>query len=121
QHLSTEMKCELNEDVPLLLLIDKLFPTPAICGVPTSKALQLIKKSETHQRGLYSGLIGWFNFDDEGEFLIAIRSALLTGKKIFAYAGCGIVRGSDPLAEYSETELKLKPITSLFRQANESK
>ncbi len=121
QHLSTEIKCELNGNISPLQLIDKLFPTPAICGAPGDKALQLIKKYETHQRGLYSGLIGWFNFEDEGEFVIAIRSALLTGKKLFAFAGCGIVKESDPLAEYSETELKLKPITSLFRQANENK
>ena len=78
-------------------------------------ASQLIKKYENHQRGLYSGLIGWFNFDNEGEFVIAIRSALLIGKRIFAYAGCGIVQDSDPATEFEETELKLKPILSLFR------
>lgn len=121
QHLSTEIKCKLNENVLPLTVIDKLFPTPAICGAPTEKALQLIKKHENHQRGLYSGLIGWFNFDSEGEFVIAIRSALLNGKRIFAYAGCGIVQDSNPSAEYNESELKLKPILSLFRQLNENK
>jgi len=115
QHLSTQIKCTLNDNVPPLTFIDKLFPTPAICGVPTERALQLIKKYENHQRGLYSGLIGWFNFDNEGEFVIAIRSALLIGKRIFAYAGCGIVQDSDPATEFEETELKLKPILSLFR------
>jgi menaquinone-specific isochorismate synthase len=73
---------------------------------------------EPHDRGLFSGMIGWFNFNNEGEFAVAIRSALLRKKSIHAFAGCGIVKGSDPEAEYSESELKLKPIISLFESTN---
>ena len=69
---------------------------------------------EKHKRGLYTGVIGWFNFEGEGEFAVGIRSALKKGKTILAYAGCGIVEGSDPESEFEETKLKLKPILNLF-------
>ena len=69
---------------------------------------------ENHSRGLFSGMVGWFNFSNEGEFSVAIRSALLKDKSVYAFAGCGIVNGSDPDNEFEESELKLKPILSLF-------
>jgi menaquinone-specific isochorismate synthase len=56
-----------------------------------------------------------FNFNNEGEFAVSIRSAIIKGAELRAFAGCGIVEGSDPILEYEETKLKLKPILSLFK------
>ena len=39
---------------------------------------------------------------------MALRSALLRGRVARCYAGCGIVRDSDPAAELAETEIKLQ-------------
>ncbi|MBI3124911.1 MAG: chorismate-binding protein, partial [Ignavibacteriales bacterium] len=39
---------------------------------------------------------------------------ILKNNMLTAYAGCGIVEGSDPISEYHETELKFKPILSLL-------
>ena len=44
----------------------------------------------------------------DGEFLVALRCALLRGRLARCYAGCGIVRDSDPAAELAETEVKLQ-------------
>jgi menaquinone-specific isochorismate synthase len=118
-HIWSEISAEMKEGKPVFLIIKELFPTPAICGTPKEAALELIKKLEDHRRGLYSGIIGWFNFSD-AEFYVSIRSALCTGKKIIAYAGCGIVNGSDPDEEFTETELKLIPILSLFKNENKN-
>jgi menaquinone-specific isochorismate synthase len=117
-HIWSEISAELKEEYPVFAVLKELFPTPAICGTPKDSAMELIRKLEDHRRGLYSGIIGWFNFSD-AEFYISIRSALSCGKKIIAYAGCGIIEGSDPDQEFTETELKLIPILSLFR--NEKK
>ena len=65
-------------------------------------------------------MIGWLNFENEGEFAVAIRSAILNKKKITAYAGCGIVQDSDPDLEYTETELKLKTIQNLLKNENKN-
>ncbi len=114
QHLWTPIKAKLHADRNIFSILQEIHPTPAICGVPWSAAISSIRDMENHRRGLFAGIIGWFNFENEGEFAVAIRSALLRQKKIYAFAGCGIVEGSDPVKEYEESELKLKPILSLF-------
>jgi len=114
QHLWTPIKAKLNNGKSILSILKEIHPTPAICGTPYNAALLSIKKSEEHDRGLYAGIIGWFNFENQGEFAVAIRSALIKGNELHAFAGCGIVQGSDPEAEYAETKLKLRPISSLF-------
>jgi len=121
QHLHTILQSELLDDTNIFEIIEAIYPTGAICGEPKDKALSLLKKIEGYKRGLYSGIIGYFNLDDEGEFVIGIRSALLHENKLFVCAGCGIVEGSDPEIEFEETELKLKAILSLFDAKNKSK
>lgn len=114
QHLWTIIKAKLNSDFKVLNMLMKLHPTPAICGTPWRIAKDFILEIEPHDRGLYSGNIGWFNFNGSGEFAVGIRTALLKEDKLYAYAGCGIVEGSEATAEYEESEIKLKPILSLF-------
>ncbi len=121
QHLHTILKSELLPNTNIAEIIEAIYPTGAICGEPKDKALSLLKKIEDYKRGLYSGIIGYFNLNDDGEFVIGIRSALLHENKLFAYAGCGIVEGSDPEKEYEETELKFNAILSFFDEKNKSK
>ncbi len=116
QHLKSEIKLNLDDHISFINVIGKIHPTPAVCGSPQDAALNIIKKTEPHQRGLYAGLIGWLNLHNEGEFVLAIRSALASGNKLIAYAGCGIVSGSNPDEEYKETELKLKPFLKIFNE-----
>jgi menaquinone-specific isochorismate synthase len=118
QHLWTPIKAKLKTDEIIFALLKEIHPTPAICGVPWDASLDLILEIENHTRGLFAGVVGWFNFDQEGEFAVAIRSALIKQKNVYAYAGCGIIEGSDPFAEYEETKLKLNPILSLFKNEN---
>ncbi len=118
QHLWTPIKAKIKNKMPLFSILKELHPTPAICGAPWMNALKSITEMEEHDRGLYAGIVGWLSFENEAEFAVAIRSALYKKKKIFAYAGCGIVEGSEPQEEFNETELKLKPIKNLFIHEN---
>ncbi len=115
QHLATRITAELKSDVQILTVINALFPTPAVCGLPKEEAMSIIRNLETHDRGLYSGLIGWLNFDGDCELAVAIRSTLVKNNKVIAYAGAGLVKDSIPEEEFLETKLKLDPILSLFR------
>ena len=105
----------MNEKKHILDLVKKFHPTPAVAGTPTSKAIEIINKYEKIDRGWYSGPIGWFDSDGEGEFNVALRSALIKNQTIFIYAGCGIINDSIPQNEWDESELKMMPImASLF-------
>jgi menaquinone-specific isochorismate synthase len=114
QHLNTKIKADIKSSTSIMNILKELHPTPAVCGFPKDSALNQIKKVENLKRGLYSGIIGWFNLNNEGEFAVSIRSAITSGNKLSAFAGSGIVEGSEPDAEFDETEMKLKPILSLF-------
>ena len=118
QHLWTPIKAKLKPGVPIFDIVKALHPTPAVCGVPCKKVIKFLEEHEPHHRGLYSGIIGWMNFDNEGEFAVGIRSALIKNNKLYAYSGCGIVKGSDAKTEFEESQLKLRTILSLFE--NES-
>ena len=52
---------------------------------------------------------------EDGEFCVALRSALLRDRTAHLFAGAGIVADSDPAAELAETELKLEALLPLLR------
>ncbi|NJD22468.1 MAG: isochorismate synthase [Melioribacter sp.] len=114
QHLYAQIRARLKQDTNLFSLLELLHPTPAVCGTPKSEALKTINDLEEFDRGMYAGVLGWFSLENEGEFIVGIRSALLKEGLLRAFAGCGIVEGSESLSEFNETELKLRPILSLF-------
>ncbi|OFX27051.1 MAG: hypothetical protein A2Z07_05915, partial [Armatimonadetes bacterium RBG_16_67_12] len=110
QHLYTPIAARLRDDTTILDLVGRLHPTPAVGGVPRQAALEWIHRHEGLDRGWYAGPIGWLDHRGDGEFAVAIRSALLSGREALLYAGCGIVADSDPDAEYEESRLKLRPL-----------
>ena len=112
QHLQTPISGKLDEDATVLDLVSCLHPTSAVAGTPTPEALKIIEKMETHDRGWYSGPIGWLDEKGDGEFYVALRSALVKDEEAHVFAGGGIVAESHPDKEWDETELKLQPILS---------
>jgi menaquinone-specific isochorismate synthase len=95
----------------LLELIGAVHPTAAVCGSPTPAAARVITELEGMDRGRYAGPVGWLDTRGDGEFGLALRCAQLTGaeegRQARLFAGCGIVSGSDPIAELAETQAKL--------------
>lgn len=116
QHLATRFVAELSEDDPAtaLELADWLHPTPAVGGVPTERALELIDELEGLDRGRYAGPVGWVDADGDGQWAIALRCAEVQGARARLFAGGGIVAGSLPEAELEETRIKLRAMRSAF-------
>jgi isochorismate synthase len=110
QHLQTAIVGELLPDRSLLEALATLHPTPAVGGSPTEPVLAFIREHENLDRGWYAGPIGWIDLQGNGEFAVALRSALLEAHCARLFAGCGIVANSDPEAEYAESCLKLQVI-----------
>jgi menaquinone-specific isochorismate synthase len=113
-HLATDIEGQLTERSSALDLIAVLHPTAAVAGTPTPAAIRIIDKLEGFDRGRYAGPVGWVDANGNGEWAVALRCAQVDGTRIAAYAGAGIVAGSDAKRELAETELKFRPIIEAF-------
>ena len=107
QHLATPIRAQLTHPRSVVELAGLLHPTPAVGGEPHAAATPQIPAFEGLDRGWYAGPVGWTDANDDGEFCVALRCALLRGAEARLFAGVGVVRDSDPAAELAETEVKL--------------
>ncbi len=91
-------------------LVTALHPTPAVAGTPSPLALATIDALEPVARARYAGPCGWVDARGDGEFVVALRGGVVEGNRARIHAGAGIVSGSDPDAEWAETQQKLMPM-----------
>jgi len=110
QHLYTPVTATLKESFTVFDIIEKLHPTPALGGVPRKESLSFIREHELLDRGWYGSPIGWLDSNGNSEFVVAIRSGLVKGNQVSLFAGCGVMRDSDPQMEYDETNIKFLPM-----------
>ena len=114
-HLATDIAATLPPGKTGLDAVAALHPTAAVAGSPTTQALEIINTLEPFDRGRYAGPVGWVDHRGDGEWAIALRCAQWSEDgTITAYAGAGIVPGSDPESELLETGLKFQPIIDAF-------
>lgn len=106
-HLVSEVSGELLPHVTWPQIIEATFPPGSVTGAPKSSALALIGRLERASRAGYCGAIGWVDADaGTAELGVAIRTFWLAGGELRFGTGAGITWGSDPQAEWEETELK---------------
>ena len=113
-HLATDVEGELADGGSSLDLVGALHPTAAVAGTPTAAAIAAIRELEPFDRGRYAGPVGWVDAAGNGEWAIALRCAQFSPTAseiaVTAYAGAGIVAGSDPESEMLETRVKFRPL-----------
>ena len=95
-------------------LISALHPTPAVGGEPREQALRFIAAHEKQSRGYYAGYFGWTT-GDQSTFYVNLRCMQWFTEGARVFAGGGIVSGSDALAEWQETVMKLQSIRQISR------
>ncbi|MFL7838734.1 MAG: isochorismate synthase MenF [Candidatus Promineifilaceae bacterium] len=110
QHLMTPITGTLNKQSGILPLVQLLHPTPAMGGSPRDLAMDFIRENEPVPRGWYAAPVGWIDSQGDGEFIVAIRSAVAQERRVWCYAGAGIVLDSQPDREWHETDLKFQPM-----------
>ncbi|QCJ43836.1 isochorismate synthase [Bacillus sp. S3] len=110
QHLYTPVIGKCHQDASLLLLVERLHPTPALGGLPKKAAVEKIREVEELDRGFYGAPLGWVDYKQNGEFAVSIRCGLLQGDEASLFAGCGVVADSNSESEYLETGLKFTPM-----------
>ena len=99
-------------------ILEKLHPTPAICGVPREEAMAFIKDNEDYQRGYYSGIIGWFDAEKGTDLYITLRGMQIGEKNARLFAGGGILSSSVLDDEWEETERKLATMRKVLSDNN---
>ncbi len=111
-HLATDVNGVVHDaaTVSSLQLAAALHPSAAVGGTPTPDAQALISEIEGMDRGRYAAPVGWMDADGDGEWGLALRSALVDGDTVRLFAGCGIVADSDPEDELAEAQAKFVPV-----------
>ncbi|PIQ60087.1 MAG: isochorismate synthase [Bacteroidetes bacterium CG12_big_fil_rev_8_21_14_0_65_60_17] len=113
RHLCSRLSGTLRPDISDLDLLRTLHPTPAVGGAPTADALDIIDSLEDFDRGWYAGPIGWIG-RDSAEFAVALRCGVVEGRQLTLFSGAGIVKGSEPGAEWLEIEQKITDFTHIL-------
>ena len=118
-HLVSTVAGRLRPRVGWTEIFDATFPPGSVSGAPKSSALTTIRDLEPAPRGPYCGAIGWVDADrDEAELAVGIRTFWagrdVSGRRVLRFGtGAGITWGSDPAAEWAETELKAARLVGL--------
>jgi len=113
RHLVSDVVGTLRENISWSEILPALLPAGSISGAPKSSALKVIRENEPVPRGPYCGILGWIEAD-KCELSVAIRTFwnAKDGQLRFG-TGAGITWGSDPLAEWEETQLKARKLISI--------
>ncbi len=102
-HLVSTVHGTLRENVSHAAALRACFPGGSISGAPKKRALEIIAELEPHPRGIYTGAIGYFGYNGESQFSIAIRTAVFANGRGSFHSGAGIVADSSPAGEWQET------------------
>ncbi len=105
-HLYSTVEGTLRADASPVDLLRAAFPAASISGAPKIEAMRIALREEKQARGPSMGASGWIDMQGNMDFSVAIRTATMSGKTVRYYAGCGITAGSDPAAEFIESEHK---------------
>ena len=114
QHLATTVSGRTRDGARSLELVGALHPTAAVGGSPRDAALAAIRRLEGMDRDRYAAPVGWTDAAGDGEWAIALRCALVEGDRARLFAGAGVVAGSLPEAELTETWHKLRAMRGVL-------
>jgi anthranilate synthase component 1 len=117
-HLVSTVEGELMEGLGPVAAMRATFPAGTLSGAPKPRALEIIHDLEPADRGLFGGVVGYFDFAGNSDLAIAIRTALIRDGVARIQAGAGIVLDSIPESEYAETEAKAAVVLRAVAAAN---
>lgn len=117
-HLVSTVEGVLRPELGPVAALRATFPAGTLSGAPKPRALEIIHDLEPADRGLFGGVVGYFDFAGNADLAIAIRTALIRDGVARIQAGAGIVLDSVPQSEYAETEAKAAVVLRAVAAAN---
>lgn len=106
-HLKSEFTFRLNNEAKVGELINDLYPTPAVCGIPKEETRHLITMFEPESREYYSGFMGPINIHGCTDLYVSLRCMKIRDNLCTLYAGGGLISDSVEKQEWQETEAKM--------------
>lgn len=113
-HLRTDIHFSLPSDDVLGDVLEALYPTPAVCGIPKESARRFILRHEHEPRRYYSGFVGMLSPRADTQLFVSLRCMRLLPDGICElYAGGGLLKESELEKEWNETEVKMQTMMEL--------
>jgi len=106
----------LGEGKDCFDLIQACFPGGSITGCPKIRAMEIVEELEPTRRAMYTGSLGYINFDGNMDFNILIRTLVTHRNKLYFQVGGGVVTDSTPENEYDETLVKARAMRACLEQ-----
>lgn len=101
-HLEAAVTGRLRSDRTALDAVLACFPAGTLSGAPKVRAMEIIERLEKTRRGVYAGVLGYFDFAGNSDVAIAIRTAVMKDGVAHVQVGAGIVADSVPEREEAE-------------------
>ncbi|MEX0681079.1 MAG: aminodeoxychorismate synthase component I [Balneolales bacterium] len=108
--LVSTITAEIREHTCSVDILKACFPMGSMTGAPKIRTMQIIEELESYRRGLYSGAIGYFTPEDDFDFNVVIRTAILKNGILYYPVGGAVTADSDPDEEWEETLLKARAL-----------
>lgn len=114
-HLVSTIIGELKDEVSSVKCIKECFPGGSITGAPKIRSMEIIDELEKIKRNIYTGAIGYFDFNGNSDFNIVIRTILKKDNTAYFGVGGGITWESEKESEYYETLDKAKALMRVLK------
>ena len=119
-HLKSIITADLKKQISLRDVIEKLHPTPAVCGLPKLSSKRFILQHEGYNRSFYTGFLGELNFNSvtmnnsATHLFVNLRCLEYSRENVSIYIGGGITKDSNPEKEWLETVNKTRTMKSVL-------
>lgn len=107
-HIVSTVTCTMRPEATAVEALRATFPAGTLSGAPKPRALQIIDAVEPAARGIYGGVVGYFDFSGDADLAIAIRTVTMHGSTASVQSGAGLVADSVPATEIEEIKNKAR-------------
>jgi anthranilate synthase component 1 len=119
-HIVSEVTGKPRKECSAADVLRSAFPAGTLTGAPKVRATEIIRELEPDARGVYGGAVGYIMPDGSLDFAIAIRTVVMTDAEFQVTAGAGVVEGSVPELEATETRNKAQAALAAIRSAQDA-
>lgn len=116
-HLEAAVTGRLRSDRTAVDAVLACFPAGTLSGAPKVRAMEIIERLELTSRGVYGGVVGYFDFAGNADVAIAIRTAVMKDGVAHVQSGAGIVADSVPETEDAECSHKARAVMTAIGKA----